>query len=334
RNIESFGNLPVNEDYYLIEEDEDEDEHDSEDEAQPSIDNSIEPSAVVESDSESDASDVELERSDYDELQRSQEDQFSTRPSFPYTNELYLEAITFFKSTSIRYSEDDIKRILEYGKSCLNHGVKLRDKMHEEASINSQGQSPSSLCAAISAKPLNVKFPTVNGVVHYQNTQKDVPQTPVTEHRIRVVKGTGVNQRTVDESLFVLPIFEHLRLSTSNPVMSYSLSALPDETPNQRANLCQGEKWTKHPDFPWPMLVVKPNGLPRSQLWISDIAFIPADNGVLQDYKIARFKTVNANIKVECYPLITQLGDMGSGRRYMSKKKSTFALHYGERIGV
>ena len=55
----------------MIEEDEDKDEHDSGDEAQPSIDSSIEPFAVVESDSESYASDVELERSDYDELQRS-----------------------------------------------------------------------------------------------------------------------------------------------------------------------------------------------------------------------------------------------------------------------
>ncbi|CAO3697689.1 unnamed protein product [Rhizopus stolonifer] len=159
-------------DYYLIEEDE----------AQSSNDDSIEPSAVVESDSESDASDVELERSDHDEPQRSQEDQLNIRPSFPYTNELSLEAITLFKSTSIRYYEDDIKRILEYGKSCLNHGVKLRDKIYEEASINSQGQSPSTLCAAVSAKPLNVKFPTVNGVVHYQNTQKDVPQILVTGH--------------------------------------------------------------------------------------------------------------------------------------------------------
>ncbi|CAO3679152.1 unnamed protein product [Rhizopus stolonifer] len=61
RTIESFGNLPVNEDYYLIEEDE----------AQPSNDDSIEPSAVIESNSESDASDAEFERSDYDEPQRS-----------------------------------------------------------------------------------------------------------------------------------------------------------------------------------------------------------------------------------------------------------------------
>ncbi|CAO3700597.1 unnamed protein product [Rhizopus stolonifer] len=72
RTIESFGNLPVNENYYLIEEDENKDENGlgSEDEAQPSNDDSIELSAVVESNSGSDAS----ERSSHDEPQRSQED--------------------------------------------------------------------------------------------------------------------------------------------------------------------------------------------------------------------------------------------------------------------
>ncbi|CAO3684175.1 unnamed protein product [Rhizopus stolonifer] len=73
RPIESFGSLPINEDYYLIEgkeeeeEGKDENELDSEDEVQHSNDDSIESSAVFGSNSESDASDVELQKSDHDE---------------------------------------------------------------------------------------------------------------------------------------------------------------------------------------------------------------------------------------------------------------------------
>ncbi|KAI9345979.1 hypothetical protein BD770DRAFT_475570 [Pilaira anomala] len=253
---------------------------------------------------ESDGSDEPDRPSDNDSDDNESEN-VDGNPTYPFKNEYMMTVLLYFKANSVKYSEDQIKSILDFTKNMCEIAV-------------------SEYQAQIRLDPSNTEydfkgFPTPHCITKFHKAKTSrIPQFPSANYYVK--DSNGVPYDRFD--LTINHVSSHIALLLSNPMMSGYLSDLPDLTPNQNIKLSQGEKWTKEKLFEHPMLVITGSDNRLRQLWVSDRVSLISENYLAPDirswYKIAKFYQ-KSNVKmVDLYEILKpEIGDVPN-RTYLA----------------
>ena len=245
-------------------------------------------------------------------------DDVNGNPYFPFKNEYYMHALLFFKSSSMKYSEEEIKATLEFGRYLIEIAIR---------------QYKDQLALDPTDTDYDFKgYPTPHGISRfYKSTKSTVPILPHAEYYVKSREGipytTPIDHSSRDAAgkpykpdLIINHVSEHLRLLIANPIMSPYLSDLPDYTSNQRIKLSQGKKWIEDKLFQPPMIIAGNDNNPR-QLWVSDrISRLSDINVPVQQrpyFKVFKFFQESNIVKAFLFPVITKMND---SMYYLSEK--------------
>ncbi|KAI9325579.1 hypothetical protein BD770DRAFT_405228 [Pilaira anomala] len=174
---------------------------------------------------ESDGSDEPDRPSDNDSDDNESEN-VDGNPTYPFKNEYMMTALLYFKVNSVKYSEDQIKSILDFTKNMCEISV-------------------SEYQAQIRLDPSNTEydfkgFPTPHCITKFHKAKTNSNGVPY--DRVITAADRDDNGNSYKSDLTINHVSSHIALLLSNPMMSGYLSDLPDLTPNQSIKLSQGEK--------------------------------------------------------------------------------------------
>ncbi|KAI7874769.1 uncharacterized protein EV154DRAFT_526892 [Mucor mucedo] len=208
-------------------------------------------------------------------------------PAHPFENEYIIHALLFFKSGSFKYSEVEIKSVLDFGKYMAEIAIKeyraqlaldpsdviydfrgyptphrvsrfhKSKKSYDNGGLLVEPTEPVTSTSASASAPAPASAPasapapastSAPATTSASATNPAATNTTASAPDVPVVVA-------LKPDLFLNDVSEHLRLLVGNPCMSGFLSDLPDRTPNQRIKLSQGEKWNCDRLFEHPMII-------------------------------------------------------------------------------